>query len=61
MSMVKAYELKHSANHGKLKEVIKVAEVYRNLAVSIASEQWMLFQKRGSLFRGTIGTTQWVL
>jgi len=46
--MIKAYKLQHSANPGKIKEVVEVAKHYRKLAAKIASEQWMLFEKQGS-------------
>lgn len=45
--MIRTYELKHSANARKLKEVVKVIRAYRKLAESIAKEQWILFYRDG--------------
>jgi hypothetical protein len=46
--MTKAYDLKHFANPGKVKAVVKVVKSYRQLAALIASEQWLIFHKQGS-------------
>ena len=47
MGMIKTYRLQHSANPGKIKKVISVVKSYRNLAGSLAREQWVLFHKTG--------------
>ncbi len=46
--MIKAHELKHFANSGKVKEVVKVVKSYRELAALIASEQWVILHKHGA-------------
>ncbi len=46
--MIKAYELKHFANPGKVKEVVKAVKSYRQLAALITSEQWIIFHKQGA-------------
>jgi len=48
MSTIKAYKLQHSANLGKRGKIIEVVKAYRILATSIASGQWVLFNKTGS-------------
>jgi hypothetical protein len=45
--MIKAYELKHFANYGKVKEVVKVVKSYRQLSALIVSEQWIVFHRHG--------------
>lgn len=47
MGMIKTYRLQHSANPGKIKKVISVVKSYRDLAGSLAREQWVLFHKTG--------------
>jgi hypothetical protein len=46
--MLRTYELRHSANAGKVQEVVGVFTSYRNLAARVAAEQWGLFQKQGT-------------